>query len=195
MKINAFLITLISIILSITAIILPTSSLASTVNLYDQPKADAKVIGTVDISTGVIPIFSSPQGDWMKVGDPRNGNVGWIKSIDLSGNGGSTSFSFTQKMINNGKGPQTYRIIQYGTPQKLTPEQTKALQQLEMQQQHFQKEWQDMMDLFDHEFSHQMFMPGMNYPMIMPVVVVPVQKETSTQTTPKPKQPEVVKKK
>lgn len=183
---------------SIIAFIFSTTAFATlnSVNLYDQPKSDAKVIGTVDVTAGVVPIFSSPQGDWMKVGDPRNGNVGWVKSSDLNSNGGSTSFTFTQKMINNGKGPQTYQMIQYGSPQKLTPEQTKALQQLELQQQHFQKEWQDMMDMFNHDFSHETFMPGMNFPMIMPVVVVPVQQHSQTQpksaqtvqTVQKPKQ-------
>jgi hypothetical protein len=59
---------------------------------------------------------------------------------------------------------------------------------LQLQQQRFQKEWQDMMNHFNHDFSDDFFMPGMHFPMIMPVVVVPVQKQTTpaqaqTQTT------------
>jgi len=175
-------------LLAITAVFVSIFSVCAfaalnNINLYDQPKSGAKVIGTVDVSAGVVAIFSSPQGDWMKVGDPRNGNVGWIKSSDLN-NSGPTSFTFTQKMINNGKGPQTYQMIQYGSPQKLTSEQTKALQELQLQQQRFQKQWQDTMDMFNHQFSHETYMPGVNFPMIMPVVVVPVQQSTSTQAKP-----------
>ena len=71
-------------------------ALAKEVNLYDQPKTDAKVIGRVDLATGVVPIFTSKEGDWMKVGDPKDGNVGWIKSNEMTTPGAPISFSYTQ---------------------------------------------------------------------------------------------------
>lgn len=56
---------------------------AVTLNLYDQPKTDAKVVGKIDTESGFVPIFTPKPGDWMKVGDPKNGNVGWIQTKQL----------------------------------------------------------------------------------------------------------------
>jgi SH3-like domain-containing protein len=82
-------------------------SLAKDINLYDQPDEKAKVIGTVDLSAGIIPILTPKEGSWIKVADPRNGNVGWIKSNEMNADGGNPSaVTFTQRVINNGSGPQ-----------------------------------------------------------------------------------------
>lgn len=175
-------------IISSIALFSATSALAKDVSLYDQPKADAKVVGNIDLSAGVIPIFTTKQGDWMKVGDPRNGNVGWIKSSDISSSGGPTSFTFTQKTISNGKEPQTYQIIQFGSGQKMTPEQMQVLQQLQQQQQNFQKQWHDLMSQMNDQFQHDWIMPTMGFPVIMPVVVVPARAPV-TQPAANTKQP------
>lgn len=119
---------------------------AQNINLYDQPKSDAKVVGTIDSAAGMVPIFTTKNGDWMKVGDPRNGNVGWVKTIDFSN--GNSGFSFTQHVIDTGKGPQQY-ILQLGIPKPLTQEQSAAIiKQIQQQQADMQKNFQLLMQQF-----------------------------------------------
>lgn len=61
------------------------TSVAKTINLYEAPKDNNnKVIGTADSEAGIIPIFTPQGSSWIKIADPRNGNVGWAKSSDLS---------------------------------------------------------------------------------------------------------------
>ena len=120
-----------------------SSSFAANINLYDQPKADAKMVGKIDPAIGVIPIFSSTDGRWLKVGDPRNGNVGWIKNADLSSeNGINTSYTFSQKIMNDGK-TITSPTLQIGPATKLTPEQADAMRKFQQQQQAIQRSMQE----------------------------------------------------
>jgi len=140
---------------------------AKSITLYDAPKADAKTVGTIDSDIGIIPIFT-PKDDtrWIKVADPRNGNVGWIKNSDLSAPGTTTKFTFTQQIMNNGKEPGSYQVIQFGTPQqKMTPEQTQMIKQMQERQQSIQKNAQEMVN--------EMYKNIGNLPMIVPVIVVP----------------------
>jgi Bacterial SH3 domain len=93
-----------------------TISYAKDVNLYDQPQNAAKVIGTIDAAQGIIPIFTQPNGEWLKVGDPRNGNVGWVKTSELNATNPPSSFSFSQQVTVDSKGvPRAYPIVRYGT--------------------------------------------------------------------------------
>ena len=134
MKTKYYLVKLITLFLTFTALAFTSMAYAKDVTMYDQPKADAKIVGAADLSTGIIPIFTPKSGDWVKIADPRNGNVGWVKSSELTNSG---SFSFTQRIINNnGKGPQTYQIIQYGKPpQNMSNEQVQNMvQKLQTQQ-------------------------------------------------------------
>lgn len=79
---------------------------AKEVTLYDQPKEGAAVVGKIDIAAGFVPIYT-PANDktWVKIGDPKNGNVGWVKSAEM-GNPGSTSF--TVKYDDTPKNSQEY---------------------------------------------------------------------------------------
>lgn len=98
----------------LTSSLLTINCIASPINLYDQPNPNAKLIGKIETDTGIIPIFSPKNSDWIKVGDPTNGNSGWIKQSDLKAISGVT---FTQNMIYTGKGPkviQTQTQVDYG---------------------------------------------------------------------------------
>lgn len=151
-----------------------TTLFAMDIKLYDQPKADAKTVGTVDLTAGIIPIFTPKTGDWIKVGDPRNGNVGWIKSSDLQSMGGTTTITFTHKIMNNGKGsPQSYQIIEFGQPKNLSDEEVQAMiQKVQLQQQTMQQSLQKAIQDMN---SYWNTMNG-TMPMIVPVIVVPEQK-------------------
>ncbi len=168
MKSNSYKNIVAAVFLS-TIVGLPTLALAKEIPLLQDPKSGSPTTGTADLSYGVIPIFTSKDGNWVKIGDPRNGNVGWVKSSELSGND-STSVIFSHSISTGGKNTN-YQVFQFGTPSKLTPDQTKALQKLEEQQaaarNALQKAWQDMMNSWS--------MPG---PILMPIIVVPQQSPT-----------------
>lgn len=180
MKTANFFPKLLKLLFSLT-LLLPLTSLAKETSLYEQPKTDAKIVGTVDLSTGIIPIYTPKGSEWIKVADPRNGNVGWIKSSELNNAGTSqTTFTFTQSSDN--KSPTTYKIIQFGQPANLTPEQSEALaKKMQTQQQEFQKSMQNMINNMNQLFYNDSnFMRELNFPVFMPVVILPVEKTTNT---------------
>jgi hypothetical protein len=145
-------------------------SCAKSIKLFDQPKVDAKEVGTVDTSVGIIPIFTPKDSTWIKVADPRNGDVGWIKLADLGQDKDKTSeVIFTQKMI-SGSGPQSFQIIQFGgSPKNLTPEQTETLtKQLEAQKT-MQKNMQKMVT----DMYKDINLRWENAPMILPIILIP----------------------
>lgn len=179
--------------LLLTALIaLPLAGFAKDVTLYDTPDTSAKSIGKIDIAAGIVPIFSSKDGKWMKVGDPRNGNVGWIKSDDLNNSDSGTSFTFTQRVINDGKTNKgnTIQFIQYGNDQnKLSAEQAqKYIEKMQLQQINMQRDMQSNIQQMIKEMN-AMYNTGMNAmvmtPMIVPVVILPTQKpQTPVKVTP-----------
>lgn len=157
------------LIVAAIALLFSTIGMAKTITLYDQPKADAKNVGTIDLDSGLIPIFTPKDNkEWVKVADPKNGNVGWVKNTDLKGSTAESSFTYTQKMISNGKSPQGY-IVQYGVPQPLTPEQSQALfKQMQLHEKAIQDDINHMMhDMYDNAHGWG------GYPMMMPIIVMP----------------------
>lgn len=150
--------TLISLFISFLFLSFSSIAFAQTITLYDEPKQDAKVVGTADLSSGIIPIFTPDKGEWMKVADPRNGNVGWIKSGDIkSARGAENTVTFSQKIISNGSQPQTWPVIQFGKPAtKMTDEQVKAfVQKMRVQQQQMQQSFQGIIKNMNDVMQHQ----------------------------------------
>jgi len=113
MKIKYSFFKFLKAIIMIAMIYFPVTCFSKEISLYDQPKTDAKIVGHVDLAAGFIPIYTLKEGGWEKIADPRNGNVGWVKSTELNNeNSSQSSFTFTQSYINdNNKSPMTYRII------------------------------------------------------------------------------------
>ena len=183
MKIKNLFLTFLKLTTLMATLQFSSTCFAKEISLYDQPKSDAKIVGKVDLAAGFIPIYTPKEGEWVKIGDPKNGNVGWVKSKELNNiNSTQTSFTFTQSYINdNNKSPMTYRIIQFGEPSKLSSEQTQSMiKQMQIQQQSLQKSMQNMMHDMDQFFYDDWhFKPG-NFPLLMPVVFIPVQNTTNT---------------
>lgn len=168
MKLNLPLVTI-----ALSTFLLTSFAFAKNIDLYDQPKKDAKIVGKIDTETGIIPIFTPKDTNWVKVADPRNGNVGWIQSNELNSTG-NTSFTFTQSIVNNGSPTQNY-MIQFGSPQKLTPEEAQAMfKKMEIRQQAIQKDMQDMMNTMFK--NTQMTTP---MPVFVPVIMVPTQQSAA----------------
>ncbi len=151
---------------SIIMLCLSSTCMAVSINLYDQPKADSKNIGTIDSNIGIIPIFTPKDSAWVKVADPRNGNVGWIKSSDLS----KVGLNFN--IISTGNGGQNYQVMQYGGTQPVSStEMQKTIQEMQARQQALQKSIQQMMqNMYGNRYS---------VPVIMPVVIMPEQKSAT----------------
>ncbi len=143
-----------------------SNSLAKSINLYDQPKADGKVINTVDSNAGIITIFKPKEGEWVKVADPRNGNVGWAKLADLKGVG------LQFNIIQGGNGAHSYQIIEYDGNTALTPEQiNKVNKQMQVQQQVIQQRQQVIQDSVNkmmNDIFNTMHQYWMSIPMVMP---------------------------
>lgn len=190
MKRATFLLSLLCSLLSIV----PSFVYAKTINLYDQPKNDAKVLQQIDLSTGIIPIFTPKEGGWMKVADPKNGNVGWIKSSDINNAGSSSSVTFTQQIINDGKTPNTYQVIQFGQQPKLTNAEVQAVvQKMQIQQQsvqeNMQKAVQNMVKDINNLYDYHQQLNKNTTPIIMPILVVPMPKPVQTQGQPTTNKP------
>jgi hypothetical protein len=155
------------------------AAFAKNINLYDQPSTTSKVVGSINQSNKLVPIFTTKAGDWMKVGDPANGNVGWVKVSDFStAAGGATSsgFSMSEETVNTANGPQTYRTIQFAQPENdaKTQEAIKRIveqQQAAMQnsQRMFNDVYKQMNDLYKSNPAAFSSFP----PIMMPVMVVP----------------------
>lgn len=112
----------------VAACLLTTALYAKTINLLEEPKDNAKVTGTVDLSAGIIPIFTPKDGLWIKIADPRNGNTGWVKRSDLKDASGN--IMQVQQSVSEDKSGNKVQSVEmsYGNAQ-LTPEQKKAMQQ------------------------------------------------------------------
>lgn len=145
------------------------TAFAQSITLYDQPNATAKNIGTIDLSAGIIPIFTPKPGDWVKVADPRNGNVGWVKVSDVkSAKESGSSVSYSQNIIQtNSQNPQA--------PQKLTAEQQEWVKKVQteqlMMQQKLQHMLNDMNEMFKQEWETLKANP--QFPTVLPFLAAP----------------------
>lgn len=121
-------------VIGFLGLLTPVVGLTKEITFFDQPAVNAKAIGKVELSKGIIPIYRPKTGAWIKVADPSNGNVGWINLKDLKAEPGS-SVTFTEKWINDGKRPVMYQFFRYGNPSQLSDKEAQQ-KLLEMQKQY-----------------------------------------------------------
>lgn len=176
--------------LSLAMLLAPIGiALAKEINLYEQPNTNAKVVAKLDLAAGVVPIYSTDSGDWTKVGDPRNGNTGWIKSSDMQTS--NDPVRFTQQVFSDASGPQAYQIFQYGNPKPMDPEQSKKfIKDMEARQQAMQENMQREIAEMNRHFAAMQEFAWPHFwndePMMMPVVFVPVKDGAVEQASAKP---------
>lgn len=169
---------------------------ASDLNLYENPDANAKIVTTLKSGSQLIPIYSPEKGEWVKVANPKDGTVGWVKSDDLKGPVITTKVngSGVQQTIitDKDKFPQTYEIIRFNGPTSLSDEEAQKLAQL------MEKRQQKMSDSIDKmQESMQKMVKDMmkeinsnkdlfTFPIIQPIIVVPdVEKSDNSANTDK----------
>jgi hypothetical protein len=156
--------------------------MAKTITLYAEPQDKAKVVGTIDSNSGIIPIYTPEKGDWIKVADPRNGNVGWVKMNALE-TPGNTEYTFTQRFINTGSTPQSYQIIQFGSPNKMSSEQLQTLlQQNKAQQKQIQENINKMVNDMSKLYQWNNTWFNNDVPFVLPVIVIPAQTAPDTKS-------------
>ena len=191
MKTKTFLTSFTSLALTVEILIYPVISQATQISLYDQPGQNAKVIGTADLSKGIIPIYVPPNGgEWIKIADPNNGNVGWAKYSDLK-----SAPVLTQKIITDTQ-PGTNQVTPGRNPSKTSDDLSKeyvnkinADQQAVLQ--NFQNMLKDVNDLLHHEWKwwgeQNVFPPSNSQPnSVMPGNAQPVQAVPNQQVNPQP---------
>lgn len=139
-----------------------TLSFAKSINLYVEPKPDSKVLGTLDSQVGAITIYTPKDNPgWVKVADPRDGKVGWIKSTEF----GNTNFTF--QVITSGDNANGYRIYQYGGTESYSPQKVEdEMKKMQLRQQNIQRRMQHLMDDMFDDF----YVPG---PIFVPVIIMP----------------------
>lgn len=161
-------------VVTLTIFLTPALSFANSIDLRAEPNDQAKVTGTIDLSAGIIPIYTPKDSQWVKVADPRNGNTGWVKASALKDSNGNV-ISFSQQISDNGSG-QSIQMLQTGGNQ-LTPDQKKKLEaQLQQQEQtaketlmKAQKSIAEVMEGLKKMYQQQLqIMEQSGFPVLMP---------------------------
>lgn len=173
--------SLVSTLLAMTICALPIIGTAKSINIYAEPNEKSKLVETMNADNGVITIFQPKNSIWIKVADPQNGNVGWMKASDL------TNAQFNLKIIQSNTSPHHYQVIQYGNvPPENNQSIAMTIEQMEKRQQMLQKEMQqNMQNMF--KLMHDQWA---QFPIIVPVVKIeekkpqPTTTHTSKATTP-----------
>lgn len=178
-------------IISCLLILFSSVALANTISLYQSPQDNAKVISQVNGGTQLIPVFYPKQGAWLKVANPQNGDVGWVKFADLKGESplpGMQGMRFKQRLESresNGKAPEVVRIIEYSGPQRLSEDEIRQLiTQMQRRQAQMNASMQLMMRAMVQDFNHFSRQDSFafeddffTFPFIQPMLIVPKQGE------------------
>lgn len=126
--------------------------------LYNAPQANAKVIEKINPGDQLVSIFH--QGNWIKVGDPHNGQTGWINREQYQ----QAINKYFQTNIHtvyiqtasNDKGEP--HIVAYENGKKLSDKEAKALYQRIQKQQaeqarYMQKMFWNMHNVLDQQIQ------------------------------------------
>ncbi len=65
--------------------VLSTTIFATSLNIYEKPEGNSKIITSVQSGDQLMPIFYPDKKEWVKVANPKNGDVGWVKADALKG--------------------------------------------------------------------------------------------------------------
>jgi hypothetical protein len=130
---------------------------AKSLTLYSKPVATSAAVATVESGARLIPIYSPEKSDWIKVADPSNGNVGWLKRQDMGLN--QQQPQLYQKRIEKESGDKkkgSYRqeVYEYKGTEKLSDEQMKVMfNNMQRRQEQMKAAMQSMFNNIMNHFS------------------------------------------
>lgn len=147
------------------------------VTLYAMPEIHAAVVEKVSPAERLVAIFE--QGDWIKVGDPRDGKVGWINhklyQQALNEWYKPNVQSYFIQTVKNTDGKPGVKIIAYSNGKKLSDSEAKAMY-AKMQKEN-ERQWQEMHRLnaeMAQVFAHQRQWMNENFDVLSAVDLMPV---------------------
>jgi len=126
---------------------------SSEVEIHQQPNSKSPIVGKVDLHHGVIPIYSKQ--NWVEIGDPRNGHVGWIPREKLKDTS-HTALGMTslyQAIIKNHPTDPTHKKIYRTSPFTTTTDAPDKkvvealIKDMESQENNIRKDMQQIMSL------------------------------------------------
>ncbi len=140
-----------------------------TITLYTLPKKTSAVCATLNSATHIIPIFY--QGEWVKVGNPSDGKVGWINIADyrqlLSQRAQPTVRSVFMQSEARDHNPPKLNIIAYSNGKQLSNAEALALYQ-DMQKQ-AEQQWLAMEQLQQTLFNSHSLWPS---EIMRPIIII-----------------------
>lgn len=163
--------------------------------LYKSASA-SDLLKKLNPNVRLVPIYQ--QGNWAKVGDPQNGQVGWINLVQYQKARARYYRPNIQTIYvqvdTSGKGKPTLNVVAYKNGKALTKEQAMGLyQRLRKQQErqfhHMQKFSMNMEQMMNQDFlnaQHFFDSAWMNSPWMEPVILVPAPKAQNNATPSKP---------
>jgi uncharacterized protein YgiM (DUF1202 family) len=144
----------------------------TNLNIYEKPDANAKIIASVKRDEQLMPFFYTEKKDWVKIGNPKNGDVGWVKIAEFEQQPiviNKINATGTEQLIvdekNRGRYPQIF--VQYGSQKDLKEKDIqKAVRDIEKrnktERENIQKDIQDLLSKFDSLFNG-----------IQPIIIIP----------------------
>lgn len=131
--------------------------------IYQSPQANAAVVEKLSPNQRLVGIFN--QGDWIKVGDPRNGQTGWVnrEQYQQAVNHYFQSTIQTVYIRTASNDKSVPNVVAYQNGKKLSDKEAKELyqriqkQQLE-QSQYMQKMFWNMQNVMDQDI-HEINQP------------------------------------
>lgn len=172
-------------------VLLFATNLAYALNIHEQADDKSKIAFTAKPGEQLIPIFT--QNQWVKVANPKDGNVGWVKLSEFkkppSAKANRQHIATTESKITEDNGPKVYRIVEYSGPDKLKPEQIEQLvAQMQKRQQQMDRYMQMMMQNMWNNLRmfHSMGPWFWNEAPIVPIIIVPEQTDTKQVAQDKP---------
>lgn len=161
--------------IGITGLLLATTGgFAKTLNLYTEPRSDSKVSGNVNTENGVTIVYTPKTDEWIKIANPTNGDVGWIKSSDLGNN------TYSMRMITSDGRSHNLQAYQFGFGKDQVTQQ-----QLENEMRQFEHQQRLMQMHLARLFDDMMYFPQ---PVFVPVVLAPTGHEEAAKPSAKPVQ-------
>jgi hypothetical protein len=148
------------------------------ITLYQQPNVKSVTTSAIETSRPIIPIFT--QGEWTKVADPSNGNVGWVQNEILKKQGLPTVKTTMQSVrSSDGSGYKLMESFSGGKPidQKQMDE---LLQKWQVKREQMQKVFNQVLQenaktlgALAKELQDPNLQIPLLLPVLQPVVIIP----------------------